>query len=153
MLPTTDFQYPVSSRALPIWARNNLEVTERGETTTHFRYTFRGSTCSNGGTAFVSYVHVVVAHGEEELTVEGAWIEIPDTEAEGIREMCAYKTDGDTFLDSLKTPPSFCGRALEEALTEERPLNHAGCFCTAAMKNQKWLMVLSTVHYYLANQT
>ena len=37
-----------------------------------------------------------------------------------------------------------------EVLSEEMELNHAGCFCTIPMVNQKWRMALSTIHYSLS---
>ena len=142
-----NFSYPISTRALGRWAENNLEIVEEVEDSTHFAYNYEGSTCSNGGTAFSSLLHVVVEGPD--LLIRKAWVEIPPDSLPSAKNMCSYESGGEGFLQSLEKQASFCNKTIEEVLRKKRPLNHAGCYCTDAMVNQKWQMVLSTIHYAL----
>ena len=144
-----DFAYPVAIRALEKWKNNNLEEIERSEGSIHFRFLFNGSTCSNGGTPFKAYLHAVLNSSASDPHVRRAWIEIPTDELENVREMCGFKQDENGFLDKMTHFKHMEGRAVREILAEEVDLNHAGCFCTEPMVNQKWRMALSTMFYAL----
>ena len=150
MSDTTEFTYPVSTRALEKWRSNNLEVIHDEGDVHHYRFLFNGSTCNNGGTPFQAYLHINLDTSKAEPIVQEAWVEIPEDQIEGAREMCGYRSDGDSFIDGLAKAPDFCGRDLIDIISETVELNHAGCFCTRPMVNQKWLMALSTVHFSLS---
>ena len=147
MSDTTEFAYPVSTRALEKWRHNNLEPLDLTGAVHHYRFLFSGSTCNNGGTPFQAYLHILVDASKTDPVVQNAWVAIPQDQLEGAREMCEYRTVGDAFITSLAEPPGFCGRSLTEIISESVELNHAGCFCTQPMINQKWRMALSTVHF------
>lgn len=144
-----DFAYPVAVRALEKWKNNNLELVEKSEGSTHFRFMFKGSTCNNGGTPFKAYLHAILNSSESDPHVSKAWIEIPENELENAKEMCGFRQQGSDFLTRLNNFKRMEGRAIREILAEEVDLNHAGCFCTEPMINQKWRMALSTMHYSL----
>ncbi len=146
-----DFAYPVAVRALEKWKNNYLELVERSAEVIHFRFLFNGSTCSNGGTPFTAYLHAELNSSELDPHVRKAWIEIPQNEIENVREMCGFRQSGEEFLDKLENFQVLEGKAVRDILAEEPELNHAGCFCTEAMINQKWRMALSTM-YYAINQ-
>lgn len=147
MSDTKEFAYPVSTRALEKWRFNNLEIVETKGALQHYRFIFNGSTCNNGGTPFQAYLHAVVDTLKSDPVVQNAWVEIPKDQIEGAREMCGYRTAGDAFLENLAESPDFCGRTLTDIICKSVELNHAGCFCTQPMVNQKWRMALSTVHF------
>ena len=84
--------------------------------------------------------------------VTDAWIEIPDQYIEGAKEMCSYRSDGEKFLKSLNAKAGFIHRKLDDIILEDTPINHAGCFCTEPMLNQKWRMALTTLRYALAKR-
>ena len=147
MSDTTEFAYPVSTRALEKWRHNNLELLDLSGAVHHYRFIFSGSTCNNGGTPFQAYLHTLIDISRTDPVVQNAWVEIPPHELDGAREMCEYRTVGDAFIKNLAEPPEFCGRSLSEIISENVELNHAGCFCTQPMINQKWRMALSTVHF------
>lgn len=148
-----DFPYPVAVRALEKWKNNNLDVIEKSAGTTHFRFLFNGSTCSNGGTPFKAYLHAVLNSSESDPHVRKAWIEFPEDEIENVKEMCGFKQHGENFVSDLTNFKDMEGRALKDILAEETDLNHAGCFCTVPMINQKWRMALSTMLYALNQET
>ena len=144
-----DISYPVAVRALEKWKNNNLKIVDRSESVIHFRFLFNGNTCSNGGTPIKVYLHAVLNSSETDPHIVKAWIEIPENEMENAMEMCGFKKDGDEFLRKLSRFESMEGRAVREILNDESEINHAGCFCTNPMINQKWRMALSTMHYAL----
>ena len=148
-----DFAYPVAVRALEKWKNNNLELVESTDGSIHFRFSFNGSTCNNGGTPFKAYMHAVLNSSKSDPHVRKAWIEIPEEEFENAREMCGFRQRGDEFLNALAQFRQMEGRAIGDILAEELDLNHAGCFCTEPMVNQKWRMALSTMHYALNQET
>ena len=145
-----DFVYPVAVRALEKWKNNNLDRVGHANGTAHFRFLFNGSTCNNGGTPFKAYLHVeldIARSGGSDPMVNRAWIEIPEDQLDGAQEMCGVRNGGDAFLESLSEFPKLQGRSITDILSEDVPLNHAGCFCTEPMTNQKWRMALSAIHY------
>ena len=147
-----DISYPVAVRALEKWKNNNLDIMERSDGAVHFRFLFNGSTCSNGGTPFKAFLHAVFNSSEMDPLLSKAWIEIPDDQMDNIKEMCGFKQHGDEFLEKLAGFEKLRGREVSAILAEEPDLNHAGCFCTEAMTNQKWRMALSTMYYALAQE-
>ncbi len=144
-----DFAYPVAVRALEKWKNKHLELVERSEESIHYRFMFNGSTCNNGGTPFKAYLHAILNSSAADPHVSKAWIEIPENELENAKEMCGFRQQGSEFLSQLNHFKRMEGRAISEILVEETDLNHAGCFCTEPMINQKWRMALSTMHYAL----
>ncbi len=144
-----EISYPVCIRALEKWRNNNLEVVDRSDNQVHFRFLFNGSTCSNGGTPFKAFLHALLNSSMSEPRVKKAWIEIPTNEMENAQEMCGFKQNGEKFLHRLSGFDTMEGRAVSDILADEPELNHAGCFCSEAMLNQKWRMALSTMYYAL----
>ena len=71
---------------------------------------------------------------------------------ENVKEMCGFKQQGDDFLEKMSDFEKMRGRVVSEILAEETKPNHAGCFCTEPMTNQKWRMALSTMYYTLAQE-
>lgn len=146
---TNDFTYPVALRALEKWKNNNLDLVGQANGTAHYKFLFNGNTCNNGGTPFKAYLHAEFDISKNEPVVNKAWIEIPPEQLENVGEMCGYRSSGDSFIESLSDFPDMEGRPVTDILSEDVALNHAGCFCTEPMINQKWRMALSTMHFAL----
>ena len=146
-------KYPVAERALSKWVDTKLELLSKEGDSFHFRFVFLGSTCNNGGREFTAHLHSVVNDGSSALIIEKAWIEIPQEERENASHMCTVPGDSsvqdEEFYSNLAKPAKFAGRSLEDVILEEVPTNFAGCLCNDAIINQKWKMVLSTIHYQL----
>jgi len=149
-------QYAVPARALDKWARADVTCEPGEDVNTgggvwqcHYRYA--GSTCNDGGRAFVATFHVTLRPGPDGMIVENAWVELPLENNPGATEMCAYMTQREPFLRELRAPQSFCGMTLEAAILRPVELDYAGCLCYAPMLNHKWRNALSTIHYALLN--
>ncbi|MCF7927842.1 MAG: hypothetical protein K9L68_02390 [Spirochaetales bacterium] len=140
-----DFSYPVAERAVKRWKSERLEEIEPQ----HFLFHYQGSTCSNGGVPFIADFHVIVDKSPT-LRIQSAWIEMPEEEEENWREMCSFQSRGEKFLREITKEAAFAGKTVEEVLNNPGEINYAGCLCFPAMVNQKWQMVLSTVHYACA---
>ncbi len=140
--------YPFAQRVLEKWRTERLERLEDEEDLQCYRFRFEGSTCTNGGEPFSARFHMKV---DKDAIIRKAWIEIPDDSRKGACQMCASPSgdieEARDFLKSFEKDADFINRALEETVLEEWDLNHAGCLCRRPMINQKWKMVLSTVHY------
>lgn len=145
-----NFVYPVAARALQKWKDKNLEVVSRANGSAHFRFLFHGSTCNDGGTPFKAFLHTeldVSPPNQSNPKINAAWIEIPEDELEAAKDMCGYRDRGDGFWDDLTAFPEMQGKSITEILSENVAMNHAGCFCTVPMVNQKWRIALSTIHF------
>ena len=147
-----EITYPVAVRALEKWKNNNLDILDRSNGAVHFRFLFNGSTCNNGGTPFKAFLHAIFNSSEMDPRLSKAWIEVPEDQIENVAEMCGFKQQGEQFLNNFSLFEKMQGRAVRDILSEETELNHAGCFCTEPMTNQKWRMALSTMYYALAQE-
>ncbi len=147
---TNSIDYPVSLRALEKWDTERLEQLSGSGDSRHYRFLYNGSTCTNGGTPFSAYLHVEIRERGKGRIIGNAWIEIPETEREAAAGMCAarsHSSGADAFFDTLALSAKFCGRALEDVILEDKPVNYAGCFCSPPMVRDKWNMALSAVHF------
>lgn len=159
-------EYAVPVRALDKWARADVTCepgedaeADRADTgravanhsVWQCRYRYAGSTCNDGGKAFVAIFHVTLRPGPSRLIVQNAWVELPLDNNPGAAEMCAYMTQREPFLRELREPASFCGMTPEAAILRPVELDYAGCLCYAPMLNHKWRNALSAIHYALLN--
>jgi len=142
-------EYPIAVKALAKWMNLYLQCRREPEGLLHYAFRFLGSTCSSGGIPIASTLHALVREGERGMVVENGWIEIAPDDP-GLRAMCEYVACGAALLDSLRQPPEFCGRTLEEILGKPLAINPAGCFCKPPMRNHKWRQMLATIHYALS---
>jgi hypothetical protein len=150
------FTYPVSERVLKKWSGSLLSQNAEADGAGHFVFTYHGSTCNNGGTAFTALMHIVLSGegGPENRIIRNAWIEIPEDQEEGASQMCAAPgrtpEEAKPFFQKLAETVDFSGRGLEDVLTEKVPENFAGCFCGRPHVSQKWKIALATVHYAIS---
>jgi len=136
--------------ALRKWADQCLTCTHREEGKRRYRFTFSGSTCTDGGTPYNAALELVLEEKEPGIVVTEALIFFSAEDVEAARQMCEYQKRGEEFFVELQQSPTFCGRTLEEILAEPVPINPAGCFCTEPMINHKWRLALATVHHALS---
>ena len=145
-------RYPVSERVLEKWMRERIYLLEGNENRYHFIFPFEGSTCNNGGVPFHTDIHAVCGVKDTKIEFERGWFGFSKTGLETAKEMCGFNQDGDAFFEILKKNPPFAGSGIAEIVTDTLPVNAAGCLCTEAMRNQKWVWVLSTIHYAFARR-
>ncbi len=140
-------QYEVDEKALLYWSENCLEVAMREPRIYRFRFTYRGSTCRNGGQEFFVYFHVLLKDTGKYLLIKDGWI---DTEKEELTRtdcMCSFGPSAKTMPERMSIETAFLGKPLSSALQQKLPLNYAGCICDEPKRNQKWFIVLSSIHY------
>lgn len=146
----SDFDYPVSKRALEKWKEQRLELVSEENGSRRYRFRYSGSTCNNGGTPFQAYLHAEVSGQGSSMKLEKGWIEIPEEEKEAAAQMCSAKSSSggaEAFFARLAEPAPLAGKHIEKILTENASVNYAGCFCSPAMVRDKWNQVLSTIHF------
>ena len=132
-------EYPFPESALEKWVDKCLiPPVEQDQP---FLFTYEGSTCRNGGMAFKALFTVYIG---DDLVLGKPGIEIPNSEWEAEGQMCG---------NDYATHPGPEGEHLEEFILKELPSNFAGCLCYPPQINQKWKMVASTIHYYLAGKS
>ena len=154
--------YPIASRTLKKWSAEKLTPVPPDEMSGDadypagslgFTFLYDGSTCNNGGTAYSALMHVVVSDSYDDRRILDARIEIPEEQKTAASQMCAAPGTGADeaapFFERLSASAGFVGRSLEEVILEDVPENYAGCFCGRPHVNQKWKMVLSTIHFAL----
>ena len=142
-----EITYPVSERALQKWMENRLELIESSEERRHYIFHFEGSTCTNGGIHFHGRIHAVCSVKKHKVILERGWIDFDPEQIPKAKEMCAYKSSGEPFLEKLKEDTKFSGNPLEKIIRGRMPENAAGCFCSEAMINHKWKWTAATIHY------
>lgn len=145
-----EFPYPVSKRALEKWSKERLELLEKSDEKRLYRFRYSGSTCTNGGTPFEAHMNVEILGAADQATIKKAWIEFPEEERESAARMCTASGGTDQaqrFFGKLTESHDISGRRVEEVITEDVQVNHAGCFCAPAMVRDKWNQVLSTIHW------
>lgn len=143
------FDYDISEKGLKKFRDNYLKLVDRSEKVYTYIYNYQGSTCRDGGAPFNSNFHITVEVGDTSVCFVEGWIELPTDNNPGALKMCGYTSE--QFILRLKQPPNFCGKTIEDILKIPMKTNFAGCLCHEPMVNDKWRMVLSTVHYTLTN--
>jgi len=149
------FTYPVSPRALKKWNEDRLEHVSSGDDHRWYRFRYSGSTCNNGGIPFEADMHVRLSGKGENAVIEKARIEFPEETKGNAAYMCAAggkRAEADSFFNKLAQDHDITGRTVEDVITEDVQVNHAGCFCAPSMVRDKWNQVLSTIHWRETNE-
>jgi hypothetical protein len=140
--------YPVRERALEKWAVDNLSL-EGKEGGVICRFTLRGSTCGSGGTPFTMVLEAVFLPERGRLVISEGELRVPESDSQVLGDMCVSAGGrGGNLVFTL--PPVLAGKPLERGIASLKNTNPAGCVCTEANRNAKWLWFLSTVHYALS---
>jgi hypothetical protein len=148
--PLRAIVYDVPERALASW-RGQLKERIALDGTRDYGFRFRGSTCNDQGRIVYFNLNVKLAPTPEGWRIDDARIGL-DREEPNLSRLCAWQSERGAFLERLAQPAHFCGMGLEETIQSLREVNPAGCVCTRAMADHKWRIVLSTIHYVLAQQ-
>ena len=148
-------KYPVKETALKKWAADNLSIEKKGDKLI-CRFELQGSTCNSGGTPFTLVLETDLVPVKGRLEIGEGRIEIPDADSEAAREMCSFDgtrggpgTDRGGGQPRYEIPHTLAGKTLEKAIASLGETNPAGCVCSEAHRNHKWLWFLSAVHYAL----
>ncbi len=145
---SAEIKYPFHERALKKWIVNNLKSTISEDGKIHYTYDYLGSTCKNGGVPFTSILNIKLDKNEKNGIITDAWIDIPEDQMESAEKMCTPVPD---IMNMIKNDPVI-GKELEFAIVESIQENFAGCLCGRPHINQKWKIILSTIHYAITRE-
>lgn len=146
--PLRPIDYSIAPRVLEQWRRTLLRGQPLNDGRMRFQFRYKGSTCNNYGMIIYMTLFAEVRPTSQGLIVERAWIYV-DPEEPNLGQLCEYQFSREEFLQVLERPPAFCGQRIEDALAGLGAENPAGCPCTVEMRNHKWRLFLTTLHYSL----
>jgi hypothetical protein len=73
----------------------------------------------------------------------------PAAESDGQERMCSYIATKGCILETIDGDKPLLGQPLAAVLEWKPTALPAGCHCTAAYRDHKWLAVLEALHYAL----
>ena len=143
-------QYAFSRKALTRWSTNALSLSEPEAGTRQATFTYNGSTCSDGGIPLTVRLHVTLTPNEDDFTITEMSC-VGDLESPGFTQMCSYLTSAGGITKKIDDFKPLLHHPLSDALKWDPERNPAGCLCSQANRNHKWLIALQTIHFALAD--
>ena len=140
--------YAFPPKALKRWKRQLLEIRHDDENRLRARFTYNGSTCNDGGVPLTFLYDVWLERIGGEFIIREMACQ-PEEGNRGYKETCSYQTNPRNALSHYENFKPLLGSPLSAAISWNPTRNPAGCLCTAANRNHKWLMALQTIHYAL----
>lgn len=145
-MSTAACTYVFNPRALARWRNERLTLTPRTDGGLDAVFRYDGSTCGNVAFTLLYTVSLGAATEGRPVTAMGC---APAPGSDGQTRMCSYlSTDGEVMMTADSEKP-LLGRPLAEVLAWRPHAVPAGCLCTAAHRDHKWLAVLETLHFAL----
>src|SRR6187200_399971 len=141
--------YAFSARALRRWRDERMTLVDELDGGFRATFLFDGSTC--GGIPFQLVYTVRLARVEERWQVLDLSC-VPVDGDDGHKRMCAYLESGDRMMENLQKDQPLVGQSLDDVLAWQPATSPAGCLCAVAARNHKWLAVLQTLHFSLAQR-
>lgn len=138
--------YSYSPRVLKRWIKNYLSLEEQIDGSLKGKFTYKGSTCSNGGVKldFEYHTDLVLKDGRYHIQETSCF---PVKDNFGYKSTCPYPKQGDEILKVIGDDRPFVGEALDETLKWDPEVNPSGCMCTKTRRDHKWKMVFQTLHF------
>lgn len=138
--------YKFNLRALQRWRSERLTLSPRpaGGIDAVFRYD--GSTCGN--CAFTFSYRVTLGPADEAHPIRAMSCG-PAPGSGGQERMCSYLATQGCILETADAEKPLLGQTLSAVLEWKPATVPAGCLCTAAHREHKWLAVLETLHFTL----
>ncbi len=143
--------YSVNAKALRRWAAERLTLFHAEDGTTHARFRYEGTTCSNMGRALRFEYDVAIGTRDDRYRILSQRC-APAADDDGHRFMCEYRRNGDRLMASIADEMPLLGKPLDDVLSWRRPSTGPTCYCEADSRSQKWGIVLETIHYALARR-
>jgi len=138
-----------SPRTLRVWRDHRLSLAEENDGGIVGRFRFEGSTCGNVPLTLIYTARLAPAEAGHRIVALSAAPEPGDT---GHTRMCSYFEGSGRILETLRTEQPLLGEPLAAALAWRPALSPAGCVCAASSRAHKWLAVLQTLHFALAER-
>ena len=76
---------------------------------------------------------------------------VGDLESPGFTQMCSYLTSAEGITKKIDDFKPLLHHPLSDALKWDPERNPAGCLCSQANRNHKWLIALQTIHFALTD--
>lgn len=144
-------KYSVNAKALRRWASERLVLAFGDDGTTHARFRYDGTTCSNMGRALAFEYDVRVGTRDDRYRILSQRC-APAANDEGHRFMCEYRRNSERLMGAIGDESPLLGRPLDDVLAWRRPATGPTCYCEADSRAQKWGVVLETIHFALAQR-
>lgn len=145
--PQPAVEYSFSSKALKKWSEQHLKIETAADGTIRSRFRFTGSTCSNAGVPIQMEYHVTLGPEFRGFEILAAQCR-PAPDDIGFEQTCEFLANPD-FAQEVEAEKPLVGSRLDEVLQWRPASRFAGCLCTEADRNHKWLIVYQTLHYAL----
>jgi hypothetical protein len=146
-----DAVYGVNRKALERWAQERLTMEEHPDGSFDAAFRYDGTTCTNMGRPLAFQYQVKLGPREEGYPIREQHC-TPVEGDTGHMHMCQYVADPTGLMGAIDRETPLRGERLNAVLSWRREANGAGCFCEAASRNNKWGLVLETIHYALAQK-
>ena len=142
--------YAFPLKALKRWRNQFLELEDGtgDDGRLHARFTYHGSTCSDGGVPLTFLYDVWLAREDDGLIIREMSCR-PQEGDDGHKETCSYQINARNALSHYENFKPLLGSPISAAISWNPARNPAGCLCNAGNRNHKWLMALQTIHYAL----
>lgn len=141
--------YAYPEKALQRWARDLLTIDYRENGNVLASFAFEGSTCNNGGIPIKMSFSVEINADPNNPRIESMQCD-PAEGHRGYQSMCSFIQERAGLMSRINDYKPLLGQLLPAVLTWRPVTNIAGCLCTREHQDHKWLMVLQTIHYALA---
>ena len=146
---TLDAPYVTSARALRRWADERLTLRPGADGTTHARFRFEGSTCTDMGRAFrFEYAVRLGTRADGYPLLEQTCAPAPGDAGHTL--MCGCRNAAARLMAAIAEEKPLLGRRLDDVLAWTRAPMGPSCYCEAESRAHKWGLVLETVHFALA---
>jgi hypothetical protein len=142
--------YTIRENVLKRWRDQLMTLTQHDDGGVEASFTFEGSSCGNFP---FSLVYQVVL-GEE---ASGYPIKEMECHAApgsvGHERQCSYLNTQGKIMETANSEKPLLGKSLEKILEWRPETSPAGCLCSTASRNHKWLAVLQTLHFALQHDS
>jgi hypothetical protein len=138
--------YTFNPRALQRWRAERLSLVARADGGAEAAFRYDGSTCGNCAFTLIYRVTLGPAGEGHPLRELGC---TPAPGSDGQERMCSYLATQGRILETADAEKPLLGRPLAAVLDWRPATSPAGCLCTAALRDHKWLAVLETLHFAL----
>lgn len=144
-------RYSVHTKALALWAKNRLTLTDHENGTLDARFRYEGTTCSNLGRPLLFDYHVTLGPRDDGYVICSLSCR-PSPGDVGYQSMCRYLENPNQLMDSIEREKPLMGEPLNRVLSWDAANSSAGCYCELSDRLHKWRLVLETIHFALVER-
>ena len=141
--------YSVSRKALARWSVERLTLERRPDGSTAAAFRYEGTTCSDMGRPLEFIYEVTLGPRDDGYPIREERC-APAATDEGHVYMCRYRAAAVQLMAAIASEKPLLGQRLDHVLTRALPESVASCYCEAGSRERKWVLVLETIHFALA---